>query len=375
VAATVGGLADWFAVTALFRKPLGFIGYRTEVLRRNRERIMEAIVTFAADDMLSSANIMARLETEDTARLFITYLRERGGSERVKDALCAALLLLANTVEPQKIAAVLTPTAKASLDNFAGQKIFLSLLDLLAKPEHSRPLLVSLLQVSREVLHSSMLQQFLLQKIRSFRQDYEGNSTGRAFVMATLNLSDENILSMLNERADTYLTAALNGDNEALSTLNRGFTYFLQHLRRDEQTEAWLTQAQNDYLHNLDINTPLVKWLEENFQGQNPFWLAPLRTFIDTQIEEFAANKNWQVSFDAMVKNFLRTEIEKHHGAIKELMREKLADFSDDKLTEFVESRVSEDLQMIRINGSVVGGVVGMGLYALVYVLERLYGL
>ena len=53
LAATIGGLADWFAVTALFRKPLG-ISYRTDVLRRNRKRIMDAIVTFASDDLLST---------------------------------------------------------------------------------------------------------------------------------------------------------------------------------------------------------------------------------------------------------------------------------------------------------------------------------
>ena len=375
VAATVGGLADWFAVTALFRKPLGFIGFRTEVLRRNRERIMEAIVTFAADDMLSPANIMTRLNNEDTAQLFIVYLEERGGRARVKDALSSALLLMANTVEPQKIAAVLTPTAKAGLDNFAGQKIFLSLLDLLADPKHSQPLLISLLNVSREVLLSPMLQQFLLTKIRHFRQSYEGNSAGRAFVLATLDLSDEKILSLLNERAEAYLTAALNGDNAALTTLTQGFTFFLQHLRQDDGVENMLSQAQNDYLHKLDINTPLVEWLKENFQGENPFWLKPLRDFIDAQIDEFAKNVEWQGAFDRLAKNFLREEITKHHDAIKNLMRDKLADFSDDKLTEFVESRVAEDLQMIRINGSVVGGIVGMGLYALVYWLERLYGI
>ena len=58
LAATIGGLADWFAVTALFHKPLG-ISYRTDVLRRNRQRLMDAIVTFAREDLLSTQNIMS----------------------------------------------------------------------------------------------------------------------------------------------------------------------------------------------------------------------------------------------------------------------------------------------------------------------------
>ena len=66
LASTVGGLADWFAVTALFRKPLG-ISYRTEIIVRNRQRIMQAVVDFAANDLLASANIMKFVNQQDVA--------------------------------------------------------------------------------------------------------------------------------------------------------------------------------------------------------------------------------------------------------------------------------------------------------------------
>ncbi|MBQ9487184.1 MAG: DUF445 family protein, partial [Selenomonadaceae bacterium] len=55
IAATIGGLADWFAVTALFRKPLG-ISYRTEILKRNRGRITDAIIEFVSSDLLNTEN-------------------------------------------------------------------------------------------------------------------------------------------------------------------------------------------------------------------------------------------------------------------------------------------------------------------------------
>ena len=52
LAATIGGLADWFAVKAIFGRPLG-ISHRTDILRRNRARIMESLVLFSSDDLLS----------------------------------------------------------------------------------------------------------------------------------------------------------------------------------------------------------------------------------------------------------------------------------------------------------------------------------
>lgn len=125
----------------------------------------------------------------------------------------------------------------------------------------------------------------------------------------------------------------------------------------------------------LDIAAPLSEWLDKNMKGESPFWLSPLQKFIDTKINEFTVNEIWQAEFDRRVKKFLSDEVSKHHAAIKNLIRERLDDFSDDDLTDFVEKKVSDDLQMIRINGSVVGGLAGMGLYILVCLLERLYGL
>ena len=72
LAAVIGGLADWFAVTALFHKPLG-ISYRTDVLRRNRVRITDAIVRFTSEDLLSTKNVMDVLQAQDMAGALVVY--------------------------------------------------------------------------------------------------------------------------------------------------------------------------------------------------------------------------------------------------------------------------------------------------------------
>ena len=75
------------------------------------------------------------------------------------------------------------------------------------------------------------------------------------------------------------------------------------------------------------------------------------------------------------MKDFLESELTKHHELIPGLIRERLDEFSDDDLVHFVEDKVQDDLQMIRINGSIVGSLVGMGLYLLVWAAERVWGI
>ena len=129
LAATIGGLADWFAVTAIFHKPLG-ISYRTDILRRNRPRIMDAIVTFASDDLLSTENIMRVIEEQDTARLLVEYLAYRGGRERVHEVVEAALLRGVADIDTAAVAAELSPAIHEGLQSFALEDVLADLLKI-----------------------------------------------------------------------------------------------------------------------------------------------------------------------------------------------------------------------------------------------------
>ena len=80
---------------------------------------------------------------------------------------------------------------------------------------------------------------------------------------------------------------------------------------------------------------------------------------------------NFQKKFDALIKDFVENLLEEYREQIPLMIRERLDKFSDDELTEFVEGHVADDLQMIRINGSVCGAIVGMFLYIVSQVIEN----
>ena len=85
-AALVGGLADWFAISALFRRPLG-IPFRTAVIPRNRERISQAIIDMVEKELLTRENIKATLYSYDVAALILNYLVNYGGKQHIIDLL------------------------------------------------------------------------------------------------------------------------------------------------------------------------------------------------------------------------------------------------------------------------------------------------
>ncbi|MGL6016377.1 MAG: DUF445 family protein, partial [Selenomonadaceae bacterium] len=81
-----------------------------------------------------------------------------------------------------------------------------------------------------------------------------------------------------------------------------------------------------------------------------------------------------QRSLDQGFKHLLEDFLQGQQPAILMIIEEKLARFSDEKLVQFVEERIADDLQMIRINGSLVGAFVGMILYVVTFMAERMWG-
>ncbi|MCR5757601.1 MAG: DUF445 domain-containing protein [Selenomonas sp.] len=373
LAATIGGLADWFAVTAIFRKPLG-ISYRTDILRRNRSRIMDALVTYASEDLLSTENIMSVMEKQDMAQLMSAYFIHRGGRERVRQVVDAVLLRIANDLDTQRIAVELTPPIQQGLSSLAFEDILPEVLRLLTQKNHMERLLNSLTLIGGQVVESSALQQVLREHIRILRENYEKDSAGRAFVLASMGLTDEKIMSILLERVKKQLAKIQQEGIQADSDLQRGLSAMLYNLSQDERLRELLRDRKDKLLEQVDLTGLIARWLEMNIKGEEPFWIPHVNAYVDKLIDCFIGSSDWQNRFDKGVKDFLRTEFSKHHVLIPGFIRERLNEFSDDELIAFVEGKVQDDLQMIRINGSVVGAMVGMGLYVLIALAERMWG-
>lgn len=370
LAATIGGLADWFAVTALFHKPLG-ISYRTDILRRNRKRIEESIVAFASDDLLSTENIMAVVRTQDAAGLLVDYLEHRGGREALLLVTCTAVCKVVDDLDSEKVAAGLAPAVREGLSGLALEEVLADLLLLLAEEKHARRILHTLLTIGMQVLESPAMQQVLLSHIAVLRKEYEGNSAGRAFVLSALGLDDTELLAIFNTKARAAMQDMLGGSTESYARVKAGLETMLRAFAHDERLLSVLRDWKEKWLAQADVEGLIAYAIEHHLKGENPFWLPHLRAFVASYIERFCASKSWQRHFDTAIKDLIEHLFNNHRDMIPDLIRERLREFDDDALVAFVEGRVDADLQMVRINGSIVGALVGMGLYLLVWTMER----
>ena len=372
LAATVGGLADWFAVKAIFGRPLG-ISHRTDILRRNRTRIMESLVQFSADDLLSKKNIMEVIERENIGALLVEYLEHRGGRERLIEATVDILRHVAADVDSRRISQELTPYVMQALHALPLEDSFVELLDVLTEEPHADRIFNMLIRMGLQLIRTQVFQEMLRENIASIRTEYEGDGMFRAFVLSFFD--DEMIAEWLTDRLADILQSAMEHDDRRHRDGVQALVSFVTTLRTNPNLREALHRYKIHVIEHIELENILTDFIEHRMKGSHPFWIPYIKEILNEKMDVFAHSESWQSRADRWMKNLAAEEVEKHHGMIADFVRDYLNQKSDDELIAFVEGKVQTDLQMIRVNGAIVGAFVGMGLSLLVAFAERMWAL
>ncbi|MGM9581385.1 MAG: DUF445 family protein [Anaerovibrio sp.] len=369
LAATIGGMADWFAVTALFRKPLG-ISYRTEIIIRNRQRIMQAVVDFAGNDLLGTENVMRFVRQQDTA-LFLKEFLVKNGETMLLPAVDRMALQLQQGLSPKVLARELAPGLGDMLGRAQMDRLAADFLLGLSRPESAGHILHLLAAAAEELLEAEELRRLLARYADDVLTEYGDAAGGRAFLIGLMGLTGERIADGLLEKCKSFLKElAENPEAEAKAAAWLGER--LSELAEKPAVVAGLTDSLGDFCTQEKLAGVLEPVLAEFLAGDRlTGWLHHMAEFA---MRQFVASHQLQQQADALLKDWLEAELQGHHDVIAGMIEERLGRLSDEELVEFTEEKVADDLQMIRINGSVVGAIAGMALYAVIYAAGQVLG-
>ena len=134
-------MADWFAVTALFRKPLG-IGFHTEILKRSRGKITDAIIEFVEKDLLTPQNIMDLVKDEDTAKLLTDYFEQHQGREKIKSLANEVFKELFANTDSAEISKAVAPILENEIKHLDADKIADAAVKVVTDEKYSRKMKV-----------------------------------------------------------------------------------------------------------------------------------------------------------------------------------------------------------------------------------------
>ncbi len=362
LAATVGGLADWWGVTALFKRPLGIGAPGTDVLRNNYERLTQALADFVSNDLLSADNVLSAVEQESFATLLLAHFERQENQERFWQAVRPLVEHALSSLNTQQVEELLQARLPKYIASLHLTEILVDALERALANGTFDGLWRLLTQEAKQLLHKAEFVALLDGLTQLAEEEYNKDSLLRELFVSGQTAQLTPVL--------------LRGLEQALDALADSSS----ELRR--QVDNWLLARLEERRHDIAladwVNTKATQLVTSKACDLQQTLLTKdvdvLRDLLQRRLVLLQASSTQQQELDVTLKGFLRQTLELKHDAVRNLIMQKLADYDRDELIFRMEQRVGDDLQNIRKSGTIIGGLFGGLLFVLSAVLERLVG-
>jgi uncharacterized membrane-anchored protein YjiN (DUF445 family) len=359
-AAMVGGMADWFAVTALFRHPLGLPIPHTAIIPRNKDRIGDTLAAFLRDNFLTPRVVARRMGAIDVAAAagrFLTEGADRGGRLREGASRLAADVL--GALDPERLGGMVKGAISSRIADLDLAPLLGQALAAAIREGRHRPLLDGIVRWAAKTLESN---DDLVREIVHERAGSVLRWTGLDETLA--NKIIDGLNKMLGEMAE-------DPDHRLRAKAEEG----LAHLAIDLQDDPKMRQRVADLRDEIMRNPAMRRWLDGLWESARAAMLraardpdAVLAGKLGEMLQQIGQTLRNDPELRATINRFARRTavgVTASYGdQIVRLVSDTVRGWDAQTITDRMESAVGRDLQYIRINGTVVGGLVGVALHA-----------
>jgi uncharacterized membrane-anchored protein YjiN (DUF445 family) len=363
-AAMVGALADWFAVTALFRRPLGLPIPHTAIIPHNKDRIGAGVANFLEYNFMTREVLSEELKPVDFAGAAASWLAEPGNSHAVAVELVSGIPALIRMVEDDDVANLVQSTANSALARVRLAPFLTEVAAVLIADRRHQLLFDRMLGMAASTLEKN--RGFIRQKIHETSPRWLPRMVDDKLYERLLHAAHETLIEMREE------------DSLWRVQFQQAAQELIDGLRHDPAYEARIKRALAETLHH-----PLFRSYSEQFwqlirqrlmrEGESASDDSPLALRVERAMLALAEGMRTdpvvQAKLNDWLRSFIADAVALRRHAIASLVRRVIEKWDADTIAQKFELFVGRDLQYIRISGTLVGGLVGLGLYLLLLVL------
>lgn len=364
-AAMVGALADWFAVTALFHHPLGIRIPHTNLIENKKKSIGDNLGGFVVSNFLNAATIRPYIEKLQISNLLIQWLSNPKNS----------LLLVT------EISAVLKDLVKKA-DNRLVTQFIADQSQKLLKEIRLNAALASGLHIIMERGDHTRLLSYLVTKLRSYVIDNETMIRDRVKKESHFLIPgfvDNLIATKITTGLANYLSEIdQDPDHTVRQEVNQQLIRFIDDIRNNPDWQKELEDIKESLLSGDKIQqyassvwAHLQNAIINDLEGKESAIQVYLQKTIGEMVTNLKENPVFQQKMNKWVQLNAYKYILKNTSKVGDLISGTVGNWQGKELSNKLELEVGKDLQFIRINGTLVGGLVGLLIYTITRFIEN----
>jgi uncharacterized membrane-anchored protein YjiN (DUF445 family) len=364
-ASMVGALADWFAVVALFRHPLGLPIPHTAIIPRNKLSIGNSLADFMVGHFLSKEAIEKRLKNYDAAKHLSQWLMQAENRSKVANYLNLAVSYGVKILDDRRIHDFLANEVRKQIQSIDLSGFIANGFELVTVNNNHHNILHGGLNRFADYLDNPEN----LEKISVFIKSWSDNAFVQSMIdpfIPTIRLAVVNKIREVAEDKTNGLYLEFDGQIQD----------YIARLKQDPELRNWVDHQKNALLEHPEFSLK-IESLWNHFRDWVTVDLSHPDSVIAQMISELVGELEQQLETNEDIRSWLNDQIQtalthvvnSNKGQIGDLIREEIFKWDDKFMVEQLELYLGKDLQFIRINGTLVGGLFGLLIHALTLLL------
>ena len=357
-AAMVGGLADWFAVTALFRRPLGLPIPHTAIISNRKDAIGASLGEFVGENFLSEEVVRDKIRSAQIASRLGTWLRDPANSKQLTDELAGVISWATSRGDDDDMAEVIEESFRRVAENFDVAKPLGILLTKAVENDAHTPIVDMLARAIEDWLENdpARAKGWIDKQLPSWLPGIGKDRAGEWFYERLIELSKEVQV-------------------DANHPIRRSIERLLHRFAEQLQSDPIIIERVNAAKMRL-VDTPEVRrtisdiWIstKKTLRAEAADPKSELRARVTTLLANFGA----RVTADADLQLTINVAFEDAAAHLVDQYRDELAGIISDTVQRWdagdtskkIELQIGRDLQFIRVNGTIVGALAGILIHA-----------
>jgi uncharacterized membrane-anchored protein YjiN (DUF445 family) len=356
-AAMIGALADWFAVTALFRHPLGIPIPHTAIIPNRKDQIGESLGEFVQTNFLTQEVLHERLDQAHIGRRLGTWLSEPANASKAGGAVADALRGSLEVIDDRDVG--------AALQGMIERKV---------RDTPIAPLIGRAIDVGMEGGHHQRLLDATLSGLGNFLDDNRNTFRDRLRTESPWWVPegiDDRIFGKIYTAVHRFIADIGHDPSHPMrQSIDERMLAFAERLKTDPGLVAKLEELKGELLEHRDVQA----WLQSLWGEVKRSTLiatddpdSELRRRIDRSLVRLGGRLVAEPELQAKVDDWVRRAagyiVDHYRGEVADIISSTVAKWDGKATSERLELQVGRDLQFIRINGTIVGGLAGLTIY------------
>jgi uncharacterized membrane-anchored protein YjiN (DUF445 family) len=370
-AAAIGALADWFAVVALFRHPLGIPIPHTALLPRSKDRLADSLATFVRDQFMAPDTLLAKLAVFNPAARLGDWLRTPDNADQLTRSVRTLALEGLSFLNEASIRQAINEFVVNKAKDWDASVTAAQVMGLLTQDGRHHQLLDAALERVAEYLNEEGTRQLIASKmVAAVRREYP-KLVGIVDTFSSVDSLGGSLADKVSRQLVEEVHQALAQPEHSIRIRYEQFIDgFLERLRHDGPFRSQVNQIKNQLSESQQVRSYLDGLWEAlqvaiatDLQRDDSALLQHLRQGLDALGHKLATDPGLVEVLNAHLLSAASKLVAQLRSGVTEHIASTVKAWDDRELVRQLELSVGRDLQFIRLNGTLVGGLIGLALH------------